>query len=255
MHKPREKESVKRVFEHEREVRYYASLIKKGLLPIEKYAVDKYFARKGKVLDVGCGAGREAFALAKQGFSVVGIDLSSNLVKFAKQYALKHRLVAVTFLCSDVEHLRYPKNTFDYVILPTQVIEHVKGRDNRINVLRQCKELLKENGILFFTTHERKSGLRWWFYWTKESVLLSLKHFVGIDTERELGDTWIDSVNPTNKAIEKAFIHFYTKREAIKDIRRASLTLVEVVSNEKLRAAWEPAHLKYAFICKQAKPS
>lgn len=250
MRKNREKESVRRVFEHPREVRYYASLIKKRLLPIEKYVVDNYFVRKGKVLDVGCGAGREAFALAKQGFDVVGIDLSSNLVKFAKQYARTHKITRATFLCSDVEHMPYSKNTFDYVMLPTQIIEHVRGRRNRVAVLRRCKAVLKNNGVLFFTVHERKSGLKWWLHWTKKSVLTNFKHMLGIDTEKEIGDAWIESVNPANKAAEKVFIHFYTKREALKDIHDAGLTTIEIISNKRLQAVWEPAHLKYGFVCK-----
>jgi len=52
---------------------------------------------KGKVLDVGCGAGRVALYLQKEGFDVLGIDLSPLAVKVCKLRGLKKvQLLSVT---------------------------------------------------------------------------------------------------------------------------------------------------------------
>ena len=40
---------------------------------------------QNKILDLCCGAGRYAIALAQKGYKVVGIDLSSNLIQFAQK--------------------------------------------------------------------------------------------------------------------------------------------------------------------------
>ncbi|PKK82241.1 MAG: hypothetical protein CVT49_14805 [candidate division Zixibacteria bacterium HGW-Zixibacteria-1] len=44
---------------------------------------------KGKVLDIGCGAGRISLYLQTRGFDVIGIDLSPNAVKTCKERGLK----------------------------------------------------------------------------------------------------------------------------------------------------------------------
>ncbi len=52
---------------------------------------------RGKVLDVGCGAGRVALYLQKQGFDVLGIDLSPLAVKVCKLRGVKKvQLLSVT---------------------------------------------------------------------------------------------------------------------------------------------------------------
>ena len=40
-----------------------------------------------RVLDVGCGPGRHSLALARRGFTVVGVDISETFVRLARQAA------------------------------------------------------------------------------------------------------------------------------------------------------------------------
>jgi SAM-dependent methyltransferase len=47
-----------------------------------------------RVLDVGCGPGRHALALARRGFDVVGVDLSPDFVGLARDAAAAHGLTA-----------------------------------------------------------------------------------------------------------------------------------------------------------------
>ena len=43
------------------------------------------FPAGARILDIGCGLGREAFALAEIGFDVVGIDISKEVISQVKQ--------------------------------------------------------------------------------------------------------------------------------------------------------------------------
>lgn len=47
------------------------------------------------VLDVGCGAGREANELAKTGFSVTGADIAEALAEEAKRHRTESRIVGL----------------------------------------------------------------------------------------------------------------------------------------------------------------
>ena len=52
----------------------------KGKLKKWEQAVVNYFPKEAKILDIGCGMGREAFALYEMGCSVGGIDISEDVI-------------------------------------------------------------------------------------------------------------------------------------------------------------------------------
>jgi len=58
--------------------------------PLERRAIR---AVRGRVLDIGCGAGRHALYLQQRGFDVTGIDASSGAVKVCKARGLRKVLV------------------------------------------------------------------------------------------------------------------------------------------------------------------
>jgi SAM-dependent methyltransferase len=53
----------------------YRKRVDNGLRTWEATLVRRYFPTVGRVLTVGCGAGRETFALEQLGYDVVGIDI------------------------------------------------------------------------------------------------------------------------------------------------------------------------------------
>ena len=70
--------------------------------------------RDQRILDVGCGTGRHALALARRGYKVVGVDLSEGLLAKARQTARLESL-DVAFVRCDARALPY-ENTFDVVM-------------------------------------------------------------------------------------------------------------------------------------------
>jgi SAM-dependent methyltransferase len=57
---------------------------------LEKQAIEK---ARGKILDIGCGAGRHSLYLQSKGFDVVGIDNSPGAIKVCKLRGLKRAIV------------------------------------------------------------------------------------------------------------------------------------------------------------------
>lgn len=66
------------------------------------------------VLDVGCGTGTWALALAARGAAVTGLDLSPAMIRVAQAKA-RQRAAPVTFLTGDAAQLPFPAASFDLV--------------------------------------------------------------------------------------------------------------------------------------------
>lgn len=66
---------------------------------------------KGRVLDIGCGAGRHALYVQQKGFSVVGVDSSPLAVKVCKLRGLKKAKVM------SLENLVFRPNTFGTILM------------------------------------------------------------------------------------------------------------------------------------------
>lgn len=53
-----------------------------------------------RILDLACGFGRHALELARRGYSVVGVDVTSDYIKYGQARASEEGL-DVEFICSD----------------------------------------------------------------------------------------------------------------------------------------------------------
>ena len=125
-----------------------------GLKYWEKAVIDKYFnINKGKILNIGCGPGREAISLSKIGFDVVGIDISEKEIDIAKKESVKLDLNIEFKLCDGI-NLDFGNDYFDYSIIWAQTMGNIYLKRNRIKILKENKRVLKSKGILCFSVHD-----------------------------------------------------------------------------------------------------
>ena len=125
-----------------------------GLKDWEKVVANRYFNNKGKkILNIGCGPGREAMALSKLGFKITGIDISEIEINIAKEEAIKQNL-EIEFLVCDGINLEFDNDYFDYSIIWAQTLGNIYTKENRIKLINENKRVLKNNGILCFSTHD-----------------------------------------------------------------------------------------------------
>ena len=120
--------------------------------PLRLAWIDGLAALAGKhVLDVGCGGGILAEAMAQKGAAVTGIDLAEKSLKVAELHRLESG-VEVKYECISAEDLagRAPA-TFD-VVTCMEMLEHVP---DPASVVRACATLVKPGGHVFFSTINR----------------------------------------------------------------------------------------------------
>ena len=104
------------------------------------------------VLDVGCGGGILADAMARKGAEVTGIDLATKALRVAQLHALEAQTPRVQYREISAEALAAQSpGQFD-VVTCMEMLEHVP---DPASVVRACATLVKPGGWVFFSTINR----------------------------------------------------------------------------------------------------
>ncbi|HVF35483.1 MAG TPA: bifunctional 2-polyprenyl-6-hydroxyphenol methylase/3-demethylubiquinol 3-O-methyltransferase UbiG [Candidatus Saccharimonadia bacterium] len=115
------------------------------------YVRERVVLAGARVLDVGCGGGLLSEALAREGASVTGIDLSPDVLAVARMH-LHESGASVDYREASAEALAAEQpGSFD-VVTCMEVLEHVP---DPAALLAACAALLKPAGKLFASTLNR----------------------------------------------------------------------------------------------------
>ncbi len=102
------------------------------------------------ILEVGCGAGRDAVQLRKHGLDYLGVDASRGLLKIAKRFDPhgKYRQM-------DLYDLKFPPRSFDGIWTIATLLHVPKRRLPK--VLRSLHRLLVPRGIMAVSIKEKRT--------------------------------------------------------------------------------------------------
>lgn len=146
-----------------------------------------------RIIDLGCGAGRDVRYFAERGFSVMGVDLSEQLINHAKNVCPTAR-----FIQADIRHLPFPYASFDGVWCCGGIVH--MGKTEGPKVIHEAYQILVPGGIFF----------------------LSLKEGTG-ETSQE---------SKTIPGVKKRYV-FYTEDEMKQILSNTGFTLVTITRSEK----------------------
>ena len=171
-------------------------------------------------LDLGCGVGRNTIYLAKQGFSVIGIDISKNALKKAKSWSEIEGITNVTVLCASMTHLPFISRAFDAIISVSVIHHAVKKAIEK--AIEEVHEVLKDNGLflanlLSMEDYRYGSGLK-----IEEGTFQVLEDF-------------------EEKQFEEIH-HFFSQKEIqtlLADFKRIGIVPIQSGKEERLHKYWK----------------
>ena len=105
-----------------------------------------------RVLDVGCGTGELARALAKAGLQATGIDFAPDMVKICKELAIKEKVNATFLHASFFDH-DFMEASFD-LISALGFIEYI-SQQQLDETIKRSKKILSKRGSLILGSRNR----------------------------------------------------------------------------------------------------
>ena len=103
----------------------------------------KSLPQHARVLDTGCAGGRDSYLFSQKGLEVVGIDLSSGLIKVAKE---KHP--DIDFVEGNFLRLPFEDKSFDGIWNHASLL-HLETVDEVKTALGEFERVLKNGGFLY----------------------------------------------------------------------------------------------------------
>ena len=183
------------------------------------------------VLDVGCGNGRLLEAFRSKGINYLGVDKSNKLIDLARVHYQQNK-----FLVGDILELsKVPEINFDYIFC-IAVLQHIPGKNLQIDVLKQLRSKMNENGKIFLAI---------WNMWSQEKFRRLILKFILLKlikkNKMDIGDVLFDWKNAQGMVVSKRYYHAFRKRELKSILKKAGFKI------DKLY------HDKYNYYCIASK--
>lgn len=115
---------------------------------LHRYAFARDFVKGKDVLDIACGEGYGSFLLADGAKSVIGVDLSNEVVRHARK---KYAAPNLKFEQGNCTSIPIKDCSID-IVVSFETIEHHNHHDA---MLAEIKRVLRPDGILVISTPER----------------------------------------------------------------------------------------------------
>lgn len=112
----------------------------RSLIEIFNHYIDQ---KNVRILEAGCGLGGWVHYFYKRGYDIVGVEYESDIVHRVKEFDQLLPIVQ-----GDVNHLKFPDNSFD-VYISLGVIEHFEEGTQK--AISEARRVLKPGGLAFIT--------------------------------------------------------------------------------------------------------
>lgn len=102
-----------------------------------------------RILEVGCGQGREAISLARRGYEVIAFDLSPTAISLAETKATEAGVTIDFTVRNAARPFPYRSNSFEGIFAHLSL--HYFDDSTTRGIFNELARVLKPGGVLYFT--------------------------------------------------------------------------------------------------------
>ncbi len=203
---------------HDREMvrRYDQQLGDTPLLRVDQDFVERHCAKPGRLIDLGCGTGRLLLPMAKKGFAVVGVDLSEEMLRAARDKAVQADASVELVKANIVQLDGLADASFDYAACLFSTLGMIGSAAHRRHVVGHVHRLLRPGGVFILHVHNY-----WFNVWDRAG-----RRWLLSDTISSLRGCESGNRMPPNRA--GPTLHHFTRHEATQLLDEAGFDLTDV---------------------------
>jgi SAM-dependent methyltransferase len=166
----------------------------------------------GSLLDLGCGTGRLALALAELGYRPVAADLSPEMLQILGDKANARGLDIPRLQVNLVELDALADHSFDHAACLFSTLGLIEGTAHRRRFLRHVQRVLRPGGVFVVHVHNR-----WFHLWSRAGRRLLRQSLFGGDF-----------LMPAHRGIGRLNMHLFTRREIVRELKAAGFQVQDV---------------------------
>ncbi len=194
--------------------------VNQGLFPGENEIFNLLDKKRGDLLLLGIGGGREALVLGKAGFNITGVDFVKELVDKSVENGINAG-IEIKGINSDIADFNFRPESFDVIWYSCSIYSSIPGRKNRIKSLERSANMLKNDGrvacFFYWNPSAARGNLRWKLGKFVSIIVFGNRMF-------EKGDVFKDNLE---------FLHaFYDKELLINEFDDAGFDVIEFIFPE-----------------------
>ncbi len=192
--------------------------------------IERIIETNNSVLDLCCGTGRHAVLLRKKGWNIVGLDISPNLLKVAKD-RMKNSQVDYPLVRGEIRHLPFQSGAFTAVISMFTSFGYLPSEGEDVKSLNEISRILKIDGLFLIDVlnleHLLSSGLQKKDWGEFPSFFMLEKRVLDVK-KAQLHSKWV--IINKNRGNSEAFEHnlrLYSLAQLRKILNKAGLIVVK----------------------------
>ncbi len=169
----------------------------------------------GEVLEMGCGTGRVALALARKGIRVTGFDLSQEMldvfkVKLEAEPTLRDK---ITIVHEDMAHFKFEKK-FQCIIAPFRAFQALTEETDIASSLHCIRECLSESGLFIVNAFNPRHMMDESWCYPEQIQWERIDEKTGNHVVKK---TWGDKIDLVNRIIYPHFAYEVTFADGRKE--------------------------------------
>lgn len=183
---------------------------RKDIIPF----IQRYLEKDACLLDIGCGDGYGTYRLHEVGYRTIGMDISSEMISFAKQKATDN---TVLFKQGNILDMEESEMTYDSVL----AINVMEWTESPLLALQEVWRVLKSNGLFFVGILGPTAGPRVNSYprlYGEKTICHTIMPWEFMQLAKENSFTYVDGFGVYKKGVIEA------------DIEQLSLPLKQALS-------------------------
>ena len=214
--------------------------------------------KEARILELCCGTGRLTLPIAKDGYKISGVDITSSMLDQANAKALEAGLT-IDFIKADIRTLDLPEK-YDLIFIPFNSIHHLYQNDDFFQVFNVVKSHLKENGLFLldcynpniqYITESEKEQKEIAEYITKDGRKILIKQKMHYENKTQINRIeWHYFINNKFDSIQNLDMRLYFPQELNSYLEHNGFKIIHKFGNFK-EVEFNNSSEKQIFVCKQ----